>query len=86
MGTLLLDLRPEAGYTFDPFGSTSLLPKVYVSVKGVFVRFSVQVECTWASKDAQVGFVTERWTGVDKVPRTQTVTKHVCCVHVRANI
>ena len=53
MGTLLLDLRPEAGYTFDPFGSTNLLQKVYVCV------FYVQLERTWASKDAQAGFVTQ---------------------------
>ena len=52
MGTLLLDLRPEAGYTFDPFGSTNLLQKVYVCVceKFFFVLFSVQLERTWASK------------------------------------
>ena len=56
MGTLLLDLRPEAGFTFDPFGSTSLLQKVYLFVLHVF---SVQLECTWASKDDQAGFVTQ---------------------------
>ena len=61
MGTLLLDLRPEAGYTFAPFGSKHLLQKVYmyVSVKSFFVLLSVQLERTWASKDAQADFVTQ---------------------------
>ena len=62
MCTLLLDLRPEAGFTFDTFGSTSLLQKVYVCVcerfLSYFVLFSVQLESTWASKDDQAGFVT----------------------------
>ena len=52
---------------------------MYVSVKGFFVLFSVQLERTWASKDAQGGFC-------NTVSRTQSVTKHVCRVQVQANI
>ena len=51
---------------------------MYVSMKSFLVLFSVQLERTWASKDAQADFVT--------VSRTQSVTKHVCRVQVQANI
>ena len=74
MGTLLLDLRAEAGYTFDPFGSTNLLQKVYVSVKSFFDLFSVQLERPWASKGAQVGFVTQ-CHGLNLLPNMYAVFK-----------
>ena len=60
----LPDFSSEAEYTFAPFRSTSLLQKLYVAVKSLFDLCSVKVRCTWASQDAQMGFVqvTERWT------------------------
>ena len=60
------DFSSEAEYTFAPFGSTSLLQKLYVAVKSLFDLFYVQVECTWASKDAQMGFVQVTETSMDK--------------------
>ena len=47
---------------------------MYVSVKSFFVLFSVQLECTWASKDAQVGFVTQ-CHGLNLLPNMYAVFK-----------
>ena len=79
-GTLLLDLRPEAGYTFDPFWSTNLLQKVYVCV---CERFLCSLFCPIGTHMGE-----QRCSGgfCNTVSRTQSVTKHVCRVQVQANI
>ena len=75
MGALLLDLRPKAGFTFDPFGSTSLLQKVYVCVCAKFLcSLFVQLESTWASKDDKAGFVTQ-CHGLKLLPNMYAVFK-----------
>ena len=77
MGTLLLDVRPEAEFTFDPFGSTSLLHKVYVCV---CEKFICSLFCPIGTHMGK-----QRWSGgfCNTVPRTQTATKHVCRVKSR---
>ena len=73
MGTLLLYLRP--GYTFEHLGAKIFCRKsMYVSVKSFFVLFSVQLEGTWASKDAQAGFVTQ-CHGLNLLPNKYAVFK-----------
>ena len=76
MGTLLLDLR----HTFDPFGSTSLLQKVYVCVCEKFLcSLCCPIKTHIGKQKYSGGFC-------NTVPRTQTVTKHVFRVQVQANI
>ena len=80
MGTFLLDLRPEAGYTFDPFWSTNLLQKVYVCVCERFLcSLFYPIGTHMGEQRCSGGFC-------NTVSRTQSVTKHVCRVQVQANI
>ena len=76
MGTLLLDLRPEAGYTFDPFGSTNLLQKGYVCVCekflcSLFCPIGTHIFCDVISLLAQVFIVS-----VDRAYKEESTKKY----------
>ena len=75
MGTFLLDLRPEAGYTFDPFWSTNLLQKVYVCV---CERFLCSLFCPigthMGEQRCSGGFVTQ-CHGLNLLPNMYAVFK-----------